>query len=151
MKVELNAKVSIVYSLYLDDKKGELVETVDPKDPFDVVIGAGELLDSFEKKLFGLKKGEKFEIYIPCEEAYGHFDQDAIVEVEKSIFEVDGVIKEDVLFQGSVIPLNDQHGNLLHGEILEVDGDKIKIDLNHPLTEENLYFVGYIKDIQLLN
>jgi len=65
MKVELNAKVSIVYSLYLDDKKGELVETVDPKDPFDVVIGAGELLDSFEKKLFGLKKERNSRFIFP--------------------------------------------------------------------------------------
>jgi FKBP-type peptidyl-prolyl cis-trans isomerase SlyD len=44
--------------------------------------------------------------------------------------------------------MRDNENNLLNGKVLEVGDDKVKLDFNHPLSGESLFFEGKILDIR---
>lgn len=74
--------------------------------------------------------------------------EEAIIDLEKSIFEVNGVIDQKLLEIGNTITMQDQHGNPLDGIVVEVGSDTVKMDFNHPLAGESLHFSGEILEVR---
>ena len=62
----------------------------------------------------------------------------------KNIFEVNGKIDEEILFEGNIVPLQDSEGNRINASVVTVGKDTVTVDLNHPLAGENLHFVGKV-------
>ncbi|MEQ9126178.1 MAG: FKBP-type peptidyl-prolyl cis-trans isomerase, partial [Alphaproteobacteria bacterium] len=57
---------------------GETFDSSRDGEPMEVRIGAGRLIEDFEKALLGMAEGEVKEVTIPPEDAYG-LRQDALV------------------------------------------------------------------------
>lgn len=148
MKVSKNKVVTLTYALRLNDEKGELIQEVTSERPFVHLFGAGNLLPAFENNLDGLQPGDSFGFYLPYEEAYGNQSDEAIIELEKSIFEIDGKIDDEMVAVGKMLTMQDQNGNPLEGRILAIKEDKVIMDFNHPLAGENLYFTGDVIDVR---
>ncbi len=148
MIVNKNKVVSISYSLHVNAKDGELVEVVEKDKPMQYIHGTGTMLESFESQIEGLKAGDSFDFMIKSEDAYGEASDEAIVNLPKSIFEVDGVIDEDLLVVDNVIPMQDKDGNHYNGIVLEVSDDEVQIDFNHPLAGDDLFFTGNVIEIR---
>lgn len=148
MKVSKNTVVTLTYTLRKDNAEGEVIQKVDEKRPFVHLFGAGSLLPAFENNLDGLESGEDFSFGIVAEEAYGNPNDEAIIELEKKIFEIDGAIDEEMLTVGNMITMQDQQGNPLEGKVMAVKEDAVIMDFNHPLAGENLYFSGAILDVR---
>lgn len=148
LTVEKNRVVSLVYELRTESFDGEIIETVDESNPLVFLYGRGNLLPKFEEQIKGLKKGDTFNFNIPCEEAYGEIDEEAVIDLPISIFEVDGEIDEDLLQPGNVIPMQDEAGNRIDGMVLEVSDTHVTMDFNHPLAGADLYFTGKITDVR---
>jgi FKBP-type peptidyl-prolyl cis-trans isomerase SlyD len=148
MKVSQNKVVTLTYSLRLDNETGELVQEVSEERPFVHLFGAGSLLPAFENNLNGLEPGDDFGFHLASEEAYGNQSDEAIIELEKSIFEIDGKVDEEMVAVGKMLHMQDQNGNPLEGKILAIKGEKVIMDFNHPLAGENLYFSGKILDVR---
>lgn len=148
MKIDRNAHVTLTYVLKLDGVDGELIEETGDETPLQFVFGSGKMLEMFEQKLDGLKAGDAFSFGLTADEAYGEMNPDAIVELPKHIFEVNGTIADDLLVEGNNIPMQDAHGNRLNGLVLEVGDALVKMDFNHPLAGENLHFTGKIVDVR---
>lgn len=152
MKITTNKFVSAEYELYVDAEtegaEQELMERASADEPLTFIYGVGMMLPKFEEYLFGLKQGDTFDFTIENEDAYGPFDDDYIVELDRAIFEVDGQIDEEVLTVGNVVPFRDASGAHMNGQILSVDGEKIKVDFNHPLAGENLHFKGKVLEVR---
>lgn len=150
MIIEKNKVVSLTYTLRKDESAGEILETCDTTRPLEFVYDSGVMLPHFEKNITGLKIGSNFEFTLTSQEAYGEIIEDAIVDVSKDIFIVDGVLRDDLLQVGKFIPMRDNSGNPLNGKIIEVnDGDNVVvIDFNHPLAGQKLYFTGKIESIR---
>lgn len=148
LTVEKNRVVSLVYELRTESFDGEIVETVDESNPLVFLYGRGNLLPKFEEQIKGLKKGDTFNFNIPCEDAYGEIDEEAVIDLPISIFEVDGEIDEDLLQPGNVIPMQDEAGNRIDGMVLEVSDTHVTMDFNHPLAGADLYFTGKITDVR---
>jgi FKBP-type peptidyl-prolyl cis-trans isomerase SlyD len=138
--------VAVSYDLYVDgeDGKPELMEKAPKEQPLKFLYGVGMMLDKFEEHLKGLKPGDKFDFVIEPQDAYGEFIEENIIDLQKSIFEVDGKIDEEVLFEGNVVPMMDSSGNRLNGSVVEITTDTVKMDFNHPLAGETLHFVGEV-------
>ena len=77
----------------------------------EFVFGAGKMLEMFETKLEGLAKGSEFDFELSADEAYGEVNPNAVVEIPKNIFEVDGKIDEDLIKVGNQVPMQDAAGN----------------------------------------
>lgn len=138
--------VAVSYKLYVggEDEKPELMEEATAENPLKFTFGLGMMLEKFEDNLKGLKVGDKFDFTIEPEEAYGEYIDENIVDLDKSIFEVDGKFDSDTIFEGNVVPMMDNEGNRLNGTIIEVTDDKVKMDFNHPLAGETLHFAGEV-------
>jgi len=140
--------VSLTYELRENSATGELIQKVEADQPFVFIFGVGGLLPKFEESLTGLRKGDVFEIRLTPEESYGNFDENAIIVLPKSIFQVDGKIEEGLLTIGNQITMEDSHGNPMDGIVLELTETEVKMDFNHSLAGLNLHFSGEILDVR---
>ncbi|NPA37460.1 MAG: peptidylprolyl isomerase [Chlorobi bacterium] len=148
MEINRNKFVTLSYELRINDQEGELIEKTDDNNPLAFVFGAGKMLQMFENKLEGLKKGDTFNFELKPEEAYGEVNPQAIVDLPKNLFEVNGEIDESMLTPGNQVPMMDAQGNRLNGIVLEVTDDTVKMDFNHPLAGDTLFFSGSVIDIR---
>lgn len=148
MIAEKNSVVSIVYELRSGSKEGEVVESLNNENPLTFLFGTGGLLPKFEENLSGLTSGDSFEFELGLEDAYGPVVENAIVHVPQTVFEVDGKIDESLLQVGSTVPMMDSEGRRLNGKVMAIEGDAVKMDFNHPMAGNDLYFKGQVTDVR---
>jgi len=140
--------VSVTYELTLAKSDGDILEKVNNNRPLTFIQGRGNLLPKFESNLNNLKVGDNFDFVLKSEEAYGPVTHEAIVNLPKSVFVVNGELDEDLLKIGNVIPMTDQSGNRFNGKVLELAEENVKMDFNHPLAGEDLHFSGQVVDVR---
>lgn len=70
-------------------------------------------------------------------DAYGDQNPQAIIELDKKIFEVEGKVDEEMLKVGNPIPMQNDQGQPLSGMVREIKEDKVLMDFNHPLAGVN--------------
>ena len=140
--------VTLTYELRQNDKNGEIIQKVDEKRPFVHLFGAGSLLPAFEENLEGLVAGDDFGFFLTSENAYGETSEKAIIELEKSLFEIDGNIDEEIVSVGKMVAMQDENGRPLDGIVLDIRENTLLMDFNHPLAGQNLYFSGEILEVR---
>ena len=92
----------------------------DRGEPLEFVCGAGMLLPKFEGALIGKEPGDKVSFTLEPKDGYGELIQEAIVELPKTIFMIDGKVVEEMLFVGNIVPMSDAEGHRMNGIIREV-------------------------------
>jgi len=150
MKISDNKFVSLTYDLNVGEngEELELMESATPENPLEFIYGTNSMIDAFEKNLYNLAEGDSFSFVITPDLAYGDYDDDRVVDLPKNIFEVDGKVDENVVFEGNTIPMMDSNGNRMNGSVIEVKDDVVKMDFNHPLAGETLNFSGKILSVR---
>lgn len=137
MKVENSKMVSVNYKLTVD---GKVADQSREGSPLQFVCGAGMLLPKFEGAIMGLEPGEKVSFTLKPKDGYGEIIAEAIVDLPKNIFVIDGKPADEMLFVGNQIPMSDAQGNRLMGRVMEVGSDTVKMDFNHPMAGKVLNF-----------
>jgi FKBP-type peptidyl-prolyl cis-trans isomerase SlyD len=135
--------IAVSYDLFCGEPE-ELMERATENQPFTFYSGVGMALERFENEMLATELNGTFDFTIPAEEAYGEYDDEAVITLEKEIFMVDGKIDEELSVEGNVLPLLDSEGNRFNGSVVKSDEKTVTVDLNHPLAGENLHFVGKI-------
>jgi len=148
MEAAANKVVSIIYELRRNSQDGEIVETLSRENPMTFIMGSGNLLPKFEENLMGLKAGEFFNFTLASEDAYGSVQENAIVDVPISVFEIDGKTDTNLLQTGNVIPMMDHEGRRLNGVDKEINSETVTMDFNHPMAGSSLYFNGEVTEIR---
>jgi FKBP-type peptidyl-prolyl cis-trans isomerase SlyD len=151
MKISANKFVSASYDLFVGGEDGtpvELMEKATPEKPLTFIYGTGMMLEAFEDKLAGLNPEDKFDFTLSSEDAYGEYDDTHVVEIPRNVFEVDGKIDEEIIFENNTVPMMDQMGNHMNGTILKIGDENITMDFNHPLAGEALHFVGQVLEVR---
>ena len=150
MKIEKNKVVSLTYTLRKDNTEGEILEVCQESKPLEFVYDSGMMLPHFERNILGLEAGSSFQFKLSPDEAYGEVNKDAIVDVSKDIFIIDGVLRDDLLQIGNTVPMRDNQGHPLNGKITKVDDaeNTVIIDFNHPLAGQSLHFTGKIESMR---
>ncbi len=145
MKIAKNTVPSVSYVLTVD---GEVVDEAKKETPLSFIFGVGGMIPGFEKNLDGLETGDSYEFTLSPDEAYGEYNQNAVVDLPLSTFSVDGKIQEELLVVGKVIPMQDQNGNPLNGTVVGVGKETVKMDFNHMLAGKSLHFEGKVIDVR---
>ncbi|MEN8116548.1 MAG: FKBP-type peptidyl-prolyl cis-trans isomerase [Bacteroidota bacterium] len=140
--------VTLAYDLRLDDENGEIIEQATEEKPLQFLYGAGAMLPKFEMHLAGLRQNDPFTIKLTRNEAYGDVNNDAIVELPQSVFLVNGEFDSELIKVGNTVPMMSGNGQRLNGLVLEVNNETIKMDFNHPLAGEDLYFAGRVIEVR---
>ena len=140
MQISDNKVVSIHYTLTND--KGEVLDSSSGKAPLAYLHGNKNIISGLENALKGKEIGDKFNISIPPEEAYGVHDKALIQVIPKSAFQGIDDIEAGMQFQAK----SDEGIQIV--TITKVDGDKITVDGNHALAGETLTFDVEVTDVR---
>lgn len=144
MKIEPKHVVSLTYDLYVDnDGTEEKVESATEEQPLTFLYGAGQMLPKFEENLSTHSTGDSYEFRLTAEDAYGEYDEEAVANLPKEMFE--GAEIPEI---GSIIPLQDNNGNRFRGQVVSVAEDAVIVDLNHPMAGQELHFKGTILNVR---
>lgn len=126
-------KVTMEYTLTLPDKT--VVDSTAGQTPFSYTQGKQEIIPGLENALAGMKAGDKKRVTIPAAAAYGLYDEKKKVEVPKK--NVPPEAKVGTKLRAS---------NGAEARVVELKGDAVVVDTNHPLAGKDLTFdVNIIK------
>ena len=150
MKVEKNNVIALTYSLRIPDTDGEMdvVEVVTEEDPMYFIQGISGLPEGFENQIEGLVVGDTFDFTVEPEEGYGEYDEEAIVELPKQVFQMEDVNQDELLQVGNLIPMTNEEGERMHGQVVEVKEEVVVMNFNHPLAGKEMHFEGQILSIR---
>ncbi len=140
MKVSSGKKVSIEYTLTLEDKS--VIDTNVGSDPLSYIQGSHNIISGLENALEGLKIGDSKQVTIKPEDGYGSVDQKAIMEVSKE------QIPQDALTVGAQLQGQNADGQVIHAQVVEIKEQTVVLDFNHPLAGKTLHFDVKIVNIQ---
>ncbi|MFW1677255.1 FKBP-type peptidyl-prolyl cis-trans isomerase [Pontibacter sp. JAM-7] len=124
--------VTLFFSIKLEG--GELVDSNFGATPATFTIGDGNMLEGFEKALFGLEEGTEHSLKILPENGFGMPNPSNIHRIPRSQF-ADMEIEE-----GLVVSFSDPASGELPGIITSIGEDKVAVDFNHPLAGKSLQF-----------
>ncbi|HEY3308992.1 MAG TPA: FKBP-type peptidyl-prolyl cis-trans isomerase [Desulfuromonadaceae bacterium] len=106
-----------------------------PSDPLDFVIGEGNLIPKFEQAVIGLEPGQRVEVKIAADEAYGQRAEEMVAVIERSEIP-EGITPE----AGQHMEVVLQDGTPLPVLVTDVTETTVTLDANHPLAGMDLTF-----------
>ena len=145
MKIEKNKAVSLAYKLEVE---GAIADQAGKDQPLEYVHGHGMLLPRFEQEVEGKEPGETFEFTLSPEEGYGEYKLEYKFDIPKEAFMSDGVLQEQFLQVGAIVPMLDGRGNVVRGTVAAVGAEKVTMDFNHPMAGKTLHFTGEVVDVR---
>ena len=93
MKVENGKMVSVNYTLTVD---GQIADQSREGQPLQFICGAGMLLPKFEGAILDKVAGDKVSFTLEPKDGYGEIIPEAVVDLPKDIFMVDGKLAEEI-------------------------------------------------------
>lgn len=150
MQVEKNKVIGISYRLKADNGETgmqpweEVLETA----PFLFLVGTDSVFPKFEEALIGKSIGDEFSVFLDFDNAYGDYYEERKTVIPKSNFKQQGTKKQEPLKVGKVVPMQDEKGNQIKGEITKIDYLGVHMDFNPPLAGYDLSFEGKIVTIR---
>jgi len=126
-------RVVVNFSLSLED--GSEIDSNFGADPVEFVIGDGNLLPGFERKLFGMKAGERQIITVLPEDAFGQVNDNNVQIVPRKQFDEGTELEIGLLYSFA-----DASGGELPGLVISFDHEEVEVDFNHPLAGRTIMF-----------
>jgi FKBP-type peptidyl-prolyl cis-trans isomerase SlyD len=145
MEIAPNTHVALTYKLLVD---GQIADEATADRPLEFIYGAGFLLPAFEEHIRDLKVGDTFAFTLDAANGYGEPMAEAVIELPKTAFMVDGRVDEEMLQPGSMIPMMDNQGHQLAGVVTRVGEETVTMDFNHPLAVKELNFSGKDEEVR---
>lgn len=100
------------------------------------------MIPGFEEAVIGMSPGEVKTVKIPPEKGYGVYRQDLEVEVDRSRLP-EGIDPKI----GEVLEIIEDDGRVIKVEVMDIIGDKIVLNANHPLAGVDLIYEIKLLDI----
>ena len=135
-----DTKVTLHFSLSLEN--GSTVDSNFDAEPATFVMGDGSLLPGFEAVLQGLKPGVEDVFSILPEQGFGQHNPNNIQSFSRKDFD-----DELELTPGLMLSFADASNAELPGVVVEVDGESVEVDFNHPLAGHTISFKVQILDV----
>lgn len=124
----------VTFHYTLRDPDGRLLDTSAGGQAVSYLEGAGQIIDGLDEALHGVAPGTKQTVRVPAAKAYGMHDPEQVQRVLKALLPVDGELKPGDQFRAG----EDQFAPIVR--VVEVDGDEVLLDANHPLAGVDLVF-----------
>lgn len=141
MQIANNTAVTIHYTLTND--AGEVLDSTAGGEPMTYLHGRGNIISGLEKTLQNKSVGDKFDVRIEPEDAYGEFSEDMIQVVSREMFDGIDDLEVGMQFHAAV---NSGSGIVT---VMKIDGDDITIDGNHSMAGLALSFAIEVVGVRL--
>ena len=110
-------------------------------EPLTFTVGSGQLIPGFEQAVKGLKQGEEVTVELTPSEGYGTRREELITEMNKTTL-------TEMISQEPEKGMKLMTNTGSQATITEVTNETITLDLNHPLSGNNLTFWIKIVNIE---
>ena len=139
MAIEANQIVSIEYEV----RDGEaVVDSNVGGAPLVFMFGKGQIIPGLENGIVDMAIGEKGDVLVKAEDAYGALNPDAKQEVPKDQFAgIDLEVGMTLYGQG-------EDGGTVQVVVKEIGAENVIIDFNHPLAGKDLMFSVTINNVR---
>ena len=142
MKISENKVVVLHYAV--SDSEDTLIYSSYDHSPLSIIQGTGYLIPGLEDALIDHVVGDKFEVEVSAENAYGDRHDEFVQTVPKSMFES----VEDLAVGSQLRATTDDGEQTVI--VIDVTDDEITVDGNHPLAgidlqrklEKNAFVIG---------
>jgi len=131
-KIAQNSVVSLNYTLTND--AGDILDKSE-NGQFVYLHGSNNIIPGLENALADKSLNDEFKVTIEPADAYGEKDDSKRQTVGRDMFEADSPIEVGVQFHAQ-----SPEGEMLVITVVDINGDEITIDGNHPLAGERLHF-----------
>jgi FKBP-type peptidyl-prolyl cis-trans isomerase SlyD len=141
--IEPNALVVLDYTLRLEG--GEVVDAsgAEGGEPMVYVQGYGMIVPGLERALVGLRSGERKDVVVPPDEGYGERDEELVLEVDRS-----EMPRPAAVAVGDELVAESEEGEEAVLRVVEVAGDSVVLDGNHPLAGETLHYAVHVRAVR---
>lgn len=112
------------------------------QSPAIIKIGKKEVIPDFEDALIGMSRGEKKQISVGAERAFGPYVAELVQTVDKKHLPKNIELKE-----GQRLEIPQPDGNHLILTVKKVTSNEVILDANHPLAGKDLIFEIEMIDI----
>ncbi|MHC4791313.1 MAG: FKBP-type peptidyl-prolyl cis-trans isomerase [Planctomycetota bacterium] len=130
--------VKVHYTGKLND--GTVFGSSVDREPLQLTIGNGQVIPDVEQAVVGMNPGESKTVKVLPEQAYGLYQEEMVVEVDRNQLPSD--LELEV---GKQLQVRQQDGQKAVVTVVDVSESSVKLDANHPLAGEELTF-----DLQLV-
>jgi FKBP-type peptidyl-prolyl cis-trans isomerase SlyD len=124
--------VSMDYTLRVD---GQILDSSEGREPLQYLHGAGNIISGLESQMTGMAVGESRDVIVAAQDGYGEMNPQAFMDVARRDFPDDMPIQV-----GLEMELSDKNGQPLYARVESVEGEKVRLNMNHPLAGKELHF-----------
>jgi len=114
----------------------------DRGEPLEFICGVGMMIKGFDEAVKDMEVGDKVNVHIMPEDAYGEVDPDAIFSMELEMMP-----QARELSVNDHVYLQDMYGRPFPAKVVEKDDDKITFDANHEMAGKELNFEIELVDV----
>jgi FKBP-type peptidyl-prolyl cis-trans isomerase SlyD len=140
MKISENKVVVLHYAV--SDSEDTLIDSSYDHSPLSIIQGTGYLIPGLEDALTDHVVGDKFEVEVSAENAYGERHDEYVQTVPKSMFES----VEDLAVGSQLRATTDDGEQTVI--VIDLTDDEITVDGNHPLSGIDLKFEVEILEVR---
>ena len=139
MKITSNTVVSIDY--IVTDENGQVLDTTNGQDAMEVLIGHSNIVPGLEDALMGKEKGDRVDVLVQPDRAYGIRHPELIQKIDINMFEGmelnvgDSFLADTDMGKKPIV-------------VKEIKGNTVVVDGNHPLAGMTLKFLVDIIDVR---
>lgn len=136
-----NLVMAIEYSVQnLED--GQVVDSNVGKTPLEFITGMGQVIEGLEIELLKMSAGEKADIKVSPELAYGEYNDEALQVLPTEQFAGIDLVEGMTLYGTS------DDGETVQVAVKSFDDENVTIDYNHPLAGKTLMFTVSLIEVR---
>lgn len=144
LSIQPNRFVVLDYTLRNDD--GDLLdasEGLEGAEPIAYVHGYGMLVPGLEAALAELAVGDERNVVVAAEEGYGEYDEELVLEIERSEFPNPAEVTI-----GDEFLATSPDGEELPMRVIQLTDDSVVVDANHPLAGMTLHYAVKVREVR---
>ncbi len=144
--MEIKDQCVVALSWTLKDTLGEILDVLD--DPVEFLIGGQDLFKVIEAALQGHEKGDKLNVHLEPEQAFGDFNDQLLFLEPRALFPSE--VEAGMTFEGASLPAGcnpDAPKEALY-TVSEIYPEHVVLDGNHPLAGIALRLSLKVEDVR---
>jgi FKBP-type peptidyl-prolyl cis-trans isomerase SlyD len=127
--MEITPQCVVALTWKLEDTLGEVLDELD--EPVEFLVGGDDLLARIEEALQGHSSGDRLDLHLEPEEAFGDYDEQLVFLEPRGLFPAE--IEEGMTFEGLPAGCHPQAPKDLLYTLTEIYPEHVVLDGNHPL------------------
>ncbi len=127
--MEITNRCVVALTWTLKDTLGEVLDEL--KEPVEFMVGGADLLAKIEEALQGHEAGDRLDLHLEPEEAFGEYDEQLVFLEPRALFPAE--LEEGMTFEGLPPGANAQAPRDVLYTVTEIYPEHVVLDGNHPL------------------